>query len=151
MAEGTMPTGHMLRRGFSVLRQLVALRRRTFLLAVFGAAVYGVATVASSYVLGQVTDKIVIPRFERGHVATDVFLALIGLVLFPSLVLLNVLYQRRVEGPAEFAQSQIGAVSAVAHESFDGALVVKALGAEDLEAERFRQTSEILRDAKIKV
>jgi ABC-type multidrug transport system fused ATPase/permease subunit len=231
---------------------MVALRRRTFFFAVGGAAVYGVATVASAWVVGWVTDNVILPRFDEGHVAagsvatgialiiavavvkvagvlcrrinatitaarvgatlrshvveqyqqvpyeyhqrnptgellahagadidaatdvlsplpfatgvivilvvatlwmvfTDPWLALIGLTLFPTLIILNVVYQRKVEVPAEFAQAQIGVVSAVAHESFDGALVVKALGAEDLEGHRFRNASEILRDAKIRV
>jgi ABC-type multidrug transport system fused ATPase/permease subunit len=231
---------------------MVALRRRTFFFAVAGAAVYGVATVAAAWVLGWVTDNVILPRFDEGHVAagsvatgialiiavalvkvagvlcrrinatitaarvgatlrshvveqyqrvpyeyhqryptgellahagadvdaatdvlsplpfatgvivilvvatlwmvfTDPWLALIGLTLFPTLIILNVVYQRKVEVPAEFAQAQIGVVSAVAHESFDGALVVKALGAENLEGDRFRNASEILRDAKIRV
>src|SRR4029079_9724651 len=82
---------------------------------------------------------------------TDPYLAAVGLLLFPTLVALNVVYQRKVEVPAERAQAYIGTVSAVAHESFDGALVVKALGAEDVEVERFRAAAKSLRDAKIRV
>jgi ATP-binding cassette subfamily B protein len=82
---------------------------------------------------------------------TDLFLALVGLLLIPALLVLNVLYQRRVELPARHAQDLTGAVSAVAHESFDGALVVKALGAEDMQAAHFEVAAVRLRDAKIKV
>lgn len=82
---------------------------------------------------------------------TDLWLALIGFTVFPALVAMNVLYQRRVERPAEEAQRRLGRVSAVAHESFDGALVVKALGAEALESARFGQAAEELRDSKIRV
>jgi ABC-type multidrug transport system fused ATPase/permease subunit len=82
---------------------------------------------------------------------TDPYLAAVGWLLFPTLVALNVVYQRKVEVPAERAQAYIGTVSAVAHESFDGALVVKALGAEDVEVERFRAAAKSLRDAKIRV
>jgi ATP-binding cassette, subfamily B, bacterial len=82
---------------------------------------------------------------------TDPWLALIGFTVFPALVAMNVLYQRRVEGPAEEAQRRLGRVSAVAHESFDGALVVKALGAERLESTRFGTAAEELRDSKIRV
>jgi len=84
-------------------------------------------------------------------VSTDLWLALIGLTVFPLLVTMNVVYQRRVEGPAELAQRRLGHVSAVAHESFDGALVVKALGAEELESRRFGTAAEELRAAKIRV
>jgi ABC-type multidrug transport system fused ATPase/permease subunit len=48
------------------------------------------------------------------------------------------------------AQNQIGEVSAIAHESFDGALVVKALGAEDAETERFAAAAQSLRAAKVR-
>jgi ABC-type multidrug transport system fused ATPase/permease subunit len=40
-------------------------------------------------------------------------------------------------------------MSAVAHESFDGALVVKALQAEEAEGRRFADKAELLRDARI--
>ncbi|HVF76111.1 MAG TPA: ABC transporter ATP-binding protein [Acidimicrobiales bacterium] len=84
-------------------------------------------------------------------ILTDPFLALIGLVLLPALVVLNLLYQRVLEEPARGTQERIGDVSAVAHESFDGAMVVKTLGAEDAETARFRRMAEDLRDAKIRV
>ncbi|MGI8664235.1 MAG: ABC transporter ATP-binding protein [Acidimicrobiales bacterium] len=221
-------------------------------MAVFGAAVYAMATVGSSFVLGKVTDEVILPRFEQGHVrnsavvggvvaivavgltravgiitrrlfatitnaavgatlrravverfqrvpysyhqahatgellshastdveatselmavtpisigvlvilitsagwllATDIVLASVAFVLFPTLLLLNVLYQRRVEEPAEEAQAKLGEVSAVAHESFEGALIVKALGAEAIESERFRTAAAELRAAKVRV
>lgn len=84
-------------------------------------------------------------------IITDVFLAVIGLLLIPALVVLNGLYQRRVELPARHAQDLTGAVSAVAHESFDGALVVKALGAEDMQAAQFEEAATQLRDARVRV
>jgi len=46
----------------------------------------------------------------------------------------------------EGIQTQVGVVSGVAHESFDGALTVKSLGREDFEAERLRRESDELRD-----
>ncbi|MDQ1439665.1 MAG: ATP-binding cassette, subfamily bacterial [Acidimicrobiaceae bacterium] len=82
---------------------------------------------------------------------TDLFLALVGLLLIPGLIVLNLLYQRRVEVPARHAQDLTGAVSAVAHESFDGALVVKALGAEDMQAATFEAAATELRDARVHV
>ncbi|MEY2435889.1 MAG: ATP-binding cassette, subfamily bacterial [Acidimicrobiaceae bacterium] len=231
---------------------MVRLHPRPFAIAVFGASVYACATVASSFALGRVTDRVILPRFDQGHVdggtvaaaialvigvglvkaagiitrriaatitgarvggtlrsmvveryqlvpyeyhqrnptgellshagndvdaatevlaplpfasgvmvilvvsfgwmlLTDPYFAAIAVVLFPTLVALNVVYQRRVERPAEEAQEQLGVVSAVAHESFDGALVVKALGAERLESERFRAASEKLLRAKVRV
>ena len=79
----------------------------------------------------------------------DPLLLLIGLLLFPSLILMNRLYTARVEGPSARAQAQVGAVSAVAHESFEGALVVKLLGLEEREAERMREASDRLRTERL--
>ena len=84
-------------------------------------------------------------------VITDVFLALIGLVMVPALLVLNMLYQRKVEEPARYQQELTGDVARVAHESFDGALVVKTLGAEDAQAASFEAASTRLRDAKYDV
>ncbi len=82
---------------------------------------------------------------------TDPVLAAVGLMLVPAIVGLNAYYQRRIEAPATLAQNRVGEVSTVAHESFDGALVVKALGAEAAEGLRFRVMAERLRDAKVEV
>lgn len=81
----------------------------------------------------------------------DVALMLIGLALFPSLALLNRYYTRRVEGPAARAQARVGDVSAVAHESFDGALVVKTLGLEERETGRLLAAAEALRRERLVV
>lgn len=51
----------------------------------------------------------------------------------------------------EDVQRQRGVVSSVAHESFDGALTVKALGREDVEVDRLRRASQLLRDRLIRV
>jgi ATP-binding cassette subfamily B protein len=79
----------------------------------------------------------------------DPWLALIGLILFPSLALMNQTFARRMEIPAAAAQEDIGEVSAVAHESIDGALVVKTLGREDLETERLAEKAEALRRHRV--
>ena len=60
---------------------------------------------------------------------TDLFLAMIGVLLFPRLAFVNRSFARRMEGPARRAQERIGEVSSVAHESIDGAMIVKTLGA----------------------
>jgi len=81
--------------------------------------------------------------------ATDPFLALVGLVLFPTLALMNRRFARLMEGPARGAQEKIGEVSAVAHESIDGALVVKTLGREAAETERLAAKARKLRDERV--
>ncbi len=81
--------------------------------------------------------------------AADVVLTVVGLVVFPALFIINVYYQRWLSPKVAHAQSLRGAVSAVAHESFDGALVVKSLGRESDETERFKRVTQELRDANI--
>ena len=81
--------------------------------------------------------------------ATDLFLAAIGLILLPTLLAVNVRFQRRMEGPANLAQDRFGHVSSVAYESIDGAMVVKAFGAEESETARFAGAVAELRDAKV--
>ena len=84
-------------------------------------------------------------------VRADLVLTLVGLVVFPLLFIINVFYQRWLSPRVAHAQSLRGSVSAVAHESFDGALVVKSLGRETDETDRFRDVSHELRDANIAV
>lgn len=79
----------------------------------------------------------------------DPVLLAIGLTLFPTLIVMNRLYTTRVEGPSARAQAHVGEVSAVAHESFEGALVVKLLGLERREADRMRQASDRLRQERL--
>ena len=246
----TIPQGRLLRRGLRVIGAQVALHPRPFVLAVAGAMVYALATVGQSWVLGQVVDRVVTPRFQTGDfrigaaiaaaaaivavglvktvgvicrrtaatvayanvqatmrerlteqfhrlpltwhhrnpagellsrtegdldalshimsplpfatgvitmlvvaavwlVVTDPFLAILGLLVVPAIFAINLFFQRRVEPPTALGQERLGAMSAVAHESFDGALVVKALGAEQAEGRRFAATAELLRDARI--
>jgi ABC-type multidrug transport system fused ATPase/permease subunit len=82
---------------------------------------------------------------------TDWVLALVGVTLFPTLFLLNVLYSRRMSPRQIRAQQLRAKVSAVAHESFDGALVVKTMGREADESRRFSVFVSELRDALISV
>jgi ATP-binding cassette, subfamily B, bacterial len=81
--------------------------------------------------------------------AADIFLAMVAVVLFPTLALLNRSFAKRMEGPARRAQERIGDVSAVAHESIDGALVVKTLGREAAETERLADRARALRDDRV--
>jgi ABC-type multidrug transport system fused ATPase/permease subunit len=246
----TTPQGRLLRRGLRVIGRQVALHPRPFVVAVFGAMVYALGTVGQSWVLGQVVDRVVTPRFESGqfragvavaaacaivavglvktvgiitrriaativhanvqaslrerlaeryhrlpltwhheHPAgellsraegdlqaaseilsplpfatgvltmlgaaavwlfvADPFLATLGLLVVPAILVLNLAFQRRVERPTTLGQERLGDMSAVAHESFDGALVVKALQAEEAEGRRFADKAELLRDARI--
>ncbi|MEH1016683.1 ABC transporter ATP-binding protein [Micromonospora sp. CPCC 206060] len=82
---------------------------------------------------------------------TDWVLALVGLAIFPALFMLNVVYSRRMAPRQARAQRIRAEVSAIAHESFDGALVVKTMGREAQETARFAARAGELRDALIAV
>jgi ATP-binding cassette subfamily B protein len=79
----------------------------------------------------------------------DLVLAIIGLLVIPALGLLNRSFAKRMQVPAQRAQERIGDLSAVAHESVDGALVVKTLGREGAEVERLRERAEELRKQRV--
>jgi ATP-binding cassette, subfamily B, bacterial len=79
--------------------------------------------------------------------ATDPVLALVGSIVFPAIAALTVVYSRRMSPLMTRAQQLRGEVSTIAHESFDGALVVKTLGRESSETDRFRAKAQELRDA----
>jgi ATP-binding cassette, subfamily B, bacterial len=80
---------------------------------------------------------------------TNSVLAIIGILLLPAIIVTNTVYVR-YSGP-RFARAQElrAHVAEVAHESFDGALVVKTLGREAAETERFASRARELRDANI--
>src|SRR4051812_21211875 len=80
---------------------------------------------------------------------TDVILAVVGMLVFPVVILTNVVYQRLQSPLMTRAQALRAEVSEVAHESFDGALVVKTLGREREEIERFARKAHQLRDTNI--
>ncbi|HEX6497552.1 MAG TPA: ABC transporter ATP-binding protein [Micromonosporaceae bacterium] len=82
---------------------------------------------------------------------TDWVLALVGIALLPALLAVNVVYSRRMSPRVARAQQLRAEVSAIAHESFDGALVVKTMGREAEEAARFAAKTAELRDAMIAV
>jgi ATP-binding cassette, subfamily B, bacterial len=84
-------------------------------------------------------------------VFVDPFLAAIGLTVFPMLFGVNLLFQRAMSPKVTRVQQMRAEVSEVAHESFEAALVVKSLGREDQETERFTRVTHELRDANIDV
>jgi ATP-binding cassette subfamily B protein len=84
-------------------------------------------------------------------VLTDPLLALVGLVVFPLVFTVNVVYSQVMSPRMQRAQQLRAEVSEIAHESFDAALVVKTLGREAGETERFRARAEELRDGLVAV
>lgn len=84
-------------------------------------------------------------------VLTDPFLAVVGFAVGPAIAISNIAYQRRMRVVVAEAQQLRAEVSEIAHESFDAALVVKTLGREDLEVDRFGARSDDLRDRMVQV
>lgn len=80
----------------------------------------------------------------------DVVMALVGLLVFPAVLAANLLYQKYASPLMTRAQGLRGEVSEIAHESFDGAMVVKTLGREVEETERFRAKADELREVNIR-
>ena len=71
-----------------------------------------------------------------GLVRTDPLLGSLATLVFPTLIAMNVMYQRRVDRWFDLAQDEIGVLSAAVHESFEGVAVVKSFGAEERETQR---------------
>jgi ABC-type multidrug transport system fused ATPase/permease subunit len=83
--------------------------------------------------------------------ATDPLLAVVGLVVFPLVFTVNVVYSQVMSPRMQRAQQLRAEVSEIAHESFDAALVVKTLGREDVESARFTERAQELRDGLVAV
>ncbi|MEP9365522.1 ABC transporter ATP-binding protein [Nocardioides sp. CN2-186] len=81
---------------------------------------------------------------------TDVVMALVGLLVFPAVIVANLAYQRLASPLMTRAQQLRAELSEVAHESFDGAMVVKTLGRETEETARFSAKAHELRDINIR-
>ncbi|MGE5718324.1 MAG: ABC transporter ATP-binding protein [Nocardioidaceae bacterium] len=80
----------------------------------------------------------------------DLVMALVGLLVFPLVIVANIAFQRLQSPLMTRAQALRAEVSEVAHESFDGALVVKTLGREEQETERFAERAHALRDVAVR-
>jgi ATP-binding cassette subfamily B protein len=82
-------------------------------------------------------------------VLADPVLGTVGLLVLPLVVLANTAYQRRMSPAVMRAQRLRGEVSTVAHESFEAASVVKSLGRESAETDRFAASADRLRTANV--
>ncbi|NUS52340.1 MAG: ABC transporter ATP-binding protein [Nocardioidaceae bacterium] len=80
---------------------------------------------------------------------TDLVLAVVGLLVFPVVIVVNIVFQRLQSPLMTRAQALRAELSEVAHESFDGALVVKSLGREAEETDRFARKAQQLRDVNV--
>lgn len=85
-------------QAFRLLRGLLRHHKGLFFTAVACAAVYASCTVLSSVVVRLITDKVIVPRFDNGTVATGRVVAVLGL-----LVAVGVLRAAGVVGRRTFA------------------------------------------------
>lgn len=79
----------------------------------------------------------------------DPWVALAAFTILPLAVAANLVFQRYMAPAATRAQQLRAGVSDVAHESFEAALLVKSLGTEAREEERFAVESDELRAANV--
>ena len=88
------------------------------------------------------TARLVRDDVRRGRHACSVidpWLALTGMAVVPVILGINLMYERVITPRWDKGQNLRAEVSTIAHESFEGGTVVKALGAEARETERFRR------------
>jgi ATP-binding cassette, subfamily B, bacterial len=81
----------------------------------------------------------------------DLTMAAVGLMVFPLVTAATLVYQRFSSPLFTRIQALRAELSEVAHESFDGAMVVKTLGREGEETARFAEKAQQLRDLGIRV
>jgi ABC-type multidrug transport system fused ATPase/permease subunit len=80
----------------------------------------------------------------------DLPMAGVGLLVFPLVITANLVYQWLSSPLYTRIQALRAELSEVAHESFDGAMVVKTLGREAEETARFKERADRLRDLGIR-
>lgn len=80
---------------------------------------------------------------------TDVPLGIVAIIVFPLVVVTNIVYERSVSEHYTRAQTQLGEFSAGVHESFEGVQLVKAYGAEHRETERLAVLADRVRASRV--
>lgn len=81
----------------------------------------------------------------------DPWVVLIAFVLFPVMILVNSIYSRIVRAPLAKVQHGVADIAGIAHESFEGALIVKTLGRREAEMKRFDAATQRLRASRTRV
>ena len=80
----------------------------------------------------------------------DVPLGIVAIIVFPSFIVMNLVYERAVSRHFTRAQTQLGDFSAGVHESFEGIQLVKSYGAEARETERLSLLAGAVRDSRVR-
>ena len=80
----------------------------------------------------------------------DIPLGLVAIVVFPLLIVTNLVYERAVAGHFTRAQAQLGDFSAGVHESFEGVQLIKSYGAEVRETQRLSALAAAIQDSRVR-
>ena len=105
-----------LRLAISLLRQLLKFHPKPFLIAVAGASVYAICTVASSFGLGYVVDEVIIPRYQTNIIDLQTFLTACLIVIGIGLVrALGVVVRRSYAGVSHWSTSESLSTQLIRH------------------------------------
>ena len=104
------------RLAISLLRQLLRLHPRPFLIAVAGASIYAICTVASSFGLGYVVDEVIIPRFQKDSINQQTFLTASFIVIGIGLLrAVGVVIRRSFAGISHWSTSESLSTQLIRH------------------------------------
>jgi ABC-type multidrug transport system fused ATPase/permease subunit len=105
-----------LRLAISLLRQLLKFHPKPFLIAVAGASVYAICTVASSFGLGYVVDEVIIPRYQTDIIDRQTFLTACLIVIGIGLVrAVGVVVRRSYAGVSHWSTSESLSTQLIRH------------------------------------
>jgi ABC-type multidrug transport system fused ATPase/permease subunit len=76
-----LPPRSRLRVGFALVRDLLRFHPRIFAIAVGGASIYAVCTVASSFGVAYLVDQVILPRFETAKIDAGVYFSGAAIVI----------------------------------------------------------------------
>jgi ABC-type multidrug transport system fused ATPase/permease subunit len=89
----------VVRRGFRHIGRAVSEQPGIFTLAVLGSSLYGGMTVASAYVIGGITDRVLLPAFHDGATtASALTLAALAIIVVAVLKIVGILGRRLFAG-----------------------------------------------------
>ena len=105
-----------LRLAISLLRQLLKFHPKPFLIAVAGASVYAICTVASSFGLGYVVDEVIIPRYQSDMIDSHTFLIASFIVIGIGLLrAIGVVVRRSFAGISHWSTSESLSTQLIRH------------------------------------
>ena len=105
--SGQASSPSRIRRSFSLIRSLVGYHPNLFFFSIFGATVFAVCTVASSWLLRWIIDEVIIVRFDSNTFSVSQSLSAVGLLIGLSLIrAVGVVIRRSFAGKAQWRTAQ---------------------------------------------